>query len=216
MRMLKMRLQRVGKKHDPSFRVVVTDVRKGPKAGRPVDLIGNYQVKKSTVSIDAEKAKLWMGRGVQVSDTVWNLLVSEGIVEGKKVNALPKKTVQKKEGAQEEKKEGEKEAETDSEENNIKEEAQKTGEGNSDEKEALDEDADETSEEPLTPDTESEDLSEKVTPEIASEDDPKNDDASLEESQASAEEAVGQEGEIQEEEKEIEASESSEKKDEEK
>ncbi|HET8575057.1 MAG TPA: 30S ribosomal protein S16 [Candidatus Paceibacterota bacterium] len=106
--MLKMRLQRVGRKHDPSFRIIVQEHTRGPRAGKYVDLLGHYEVKKGNVKIDGEKAKLWISRGTQVSGTVWNLLVSEGIVEGKKVNVLPKKTAPKKEEeVAEVKKEGE-------------------------------------------------------------------------------------------------------------
>ena len=90
--MLKMRLQRIGRKNDPSFRVVVTDSRRGPKSGKHVDLIGSYNPKMDRVQIDGEKAKDWIAKGVQVSDTLHNLLVGQNIIEGKKVNVLPKKS----------------------------------------------------------------------------------------------------------------------------
>lgn len=44
------------------------------------------------VTINGEKAKEWIAKGVQVSDTVHNLLVGEKIIEGKKINVLPKKS----------------------------------------------------------------------------------------------------------------------------
>lgn len=90
--MLMMRLQRIGRKNDPSFRVVVTDSRNGPKAGNHVDLLGSYNPKMNIIQIDGEKAKKWMSQGVQVSDTVFNLLVTQKIIEGKKKNVLPKKS----------------------------------------------------------------------------------------------------------------------------
>jgi small subunit ribosomal protein S16 len=89
--MLKMRLQRIGRKNDPSFRVVVTDSRRGPKSGKHVDLIGSYDPKVNRVQIDGDAAKSWIAKGVQVSDTLHNLLVSQKIIEGKKVNVLPRK-----------------------------------------------------------------------------------------------------------------------------
>ena len=95
--MLKMRLQRVGRKHDPSFRIVVTEHTRGPRAGVYVDLVGQYNARFGKPTIDGEKAKMWLGRGVQTSDTVHNLLVDAGIVPGKKRNVLPKKTAPKKE-----------------------------------------------------------------------------------------------------------------------
>jgi len=90
--MLKMRLQRVGRKNDPSFRVVVTDSRSGPKSNKQVDTLGSYSAKTNLFKIDGERAKDWISKGVQVSPTVHNLMVTNKIIEGKKINALPKKS----------------------------------------------------------------------------------------------------------------------------
>jgi small subunit ribosomal protein S16 len=90
--MLKMRLQRIGRKNEPSFRVIVTDSRQGPKSGKNVDSIGFYNPKSGEIEIDGERAKDWIAKGVQVSDTVHNMLVSKKVIEGKKVNVLPKKS----------------------------------------------------------------------------------------------------------------------------
>ncbi|NCN52480.1 30S ribosomal protein S16 [Candidatus Parcubacteria bacterium] len=87
-----MRLQRTGRKNDASFRVVVTDSRRGPKSGKHVDLLGSYNPKMNNVQIDGEKAKSWIAKGVQVSDTVHNLLVGQKVIEGKKINVLPRKS----------------------------------------------------------------------------------------------------------------------------
>lgn len=90
--MLMMRLQRVGRKNDPSYRIVVTDKRTGPKSNKHVDLLGSYYPKLGTVEINAEKAKHWLSQGVQPSVTLHNMLVSKKIIEGKKLNPLPKKS----------------------------------------------------------------------------------------------------------------------------
>jgi small subunit ribosomal protein S16 len=90
--MLKMRLQRIGRKNNPSFRVIVTDSRNAPSRGRHVDLIGSYDPRQDRIEIDAEKAKHWIQNGAQVSDTVYNILVAKKIVEGRKKNVLPKKS----------------------------------------------------------------------------------------------------------------------------
>lgn len=90
--MLMMRLQRVGRKNDPSYRIVVTDKRTGPKSGKHIDLLGSYNPKLSQFQIDAEKAKDWISKGVQPSDTLHNMLVDKKIIEGKKINVLPKKS----------------------------------------------------------------------------------------------------------------------------
>ncbi len=86
-----MRLQRFGRKNDPSFRVVVLEATEGPKSGNHVDQIGSYNAITKQKTLDKEKAKHWLSKGVQPSDTVYNFLVSEGVIEGKKKNVLPSK-----------------------------------------------------------------------------------------------------------------------------
>src|SRR3989338_1552953 len=56
--MLKMRLQRIGRKNNPSYRLIVTDSRNAASRGRSVDLLGSYEPKLGTIIIDKEKAKL--------------------------------------------------------------------------------------------------------------------------------------------------------------
>ncbi len=90
--MLKMRLQRYGRKNNPSFRVVVTDSRNSTKTGNHVDVIGSYNPLMGTFVIDAEKAKHWLSKGVQPSDTIYNFLITEKIIEGKKKNVLSRKS----------------------------------------------------------------------------------------------------------------------------
>lgn len=92
-----MRMQREGRRHDPSFRIVVTESARGPKDRRHVDILGNYNVAAKDLKLDGEKAKHWISQGAQVSPRVWNLLISEGVIEGNKVNVLPQKTVQESE-----------------------------------------------------------------------------------------------------------------------
>lgn len=95
--MLTIRLQRRGKKKDPSFRVIVVDSKKGPKTGNYLEMVGSYDARTDRVDLQPERIKHWMREGAKVSDTVHNLLVSKKIIEGKKINVLPKKTVPKKE-----------------------------------------------------------------------------------------------------------------------
>jgi small subunit ribosomal protein S16 len=97
--MLTIRLSRVGRKNDPSFRVVVVDSKKKVKAGNYLEMVGSYDPRVNRVALNGERIKHWMSHGAQVSDTVHNLLVSNKIIEGKKINVLPKKTVAKKEEA---------------------------------------------------------------------------------------------------------------------
>jgi small subunit ribosomal protein S16 len=90
--MLMMRLQRVGRKNDPSFRIVVTDKRTSVKSDSHIDRLGSYNPKTKNFIIDADKAREWISKGVQPSDTMHNLLITQKVIEGKKVNVLPKKS----------------------------------------------------------------------------------------------------------------------------
>ncbi len=90
--MLKIRLQRTGRKNDPSFRVVVTEHTSSPKAGKNVAQVGSYHPKTKETILDAEAIKSWLQKGAQASGTLHNLLITKGIISGKKVNVLGKKT----------------------------------------------------------------------------------------------------------------------------
>ena len=75
-----MRLTRVGGKKDPVWRVVVADSR-SPRDGRVLETIGRYnaQTEPSTIQIDEERARHWLGQGAQPSDAVRKLLKTQGI-----------------------------------------------------------------------------------------------------------------------------------------
>ncbi len=90
--MLMMRLQRVGRKNNPSYRIVVVDKRTSVKSNKTTDLIGTYNPKAGEIIINAEKAKHWLAHGVQASDTVHNMLVSKKIIDAKKRNSLSRKS----------------------------------------------------------------------------------------------------------------------------
>ncbi len=87
-----MRLQRVGRKNDPSYRIVVVDKRTGPKSNKNIAILGSYNPKLNHVQVDKDAAKVWLSKGVQPSDTVHNILVGQKVIEGKKINVLPKKS----------------------------------------------------------------------------------------------------------------------------
>jgi small subunit ribosomal protein S16 len=90
--MLMMRLQRVGRKNDPSYRIVVTDKRTGPKSNKHVAILGSYNPKMNHIQLKADEAKDWLAKGVQPSDTVHNILVAQKVLDAKKLNVLPKKS----------------------------------------------------------------------------------------------------------------------------
>lgn len=91
--MLKIRLQRVGRKNEPSFRIVLVDSRMGPKSGKALELLGSHDFRegKGNNKINGERIKYWISNGAQVSETMHNMLVNEKIISGKKINVLPKK-----------------------------------------------------------------------------------------------------------------------------
>ena len=72
-----MRLNRVGRKNNPAYRIVVVDKRTSTKSNKTVDLIGSYNPKLGQITINGEKAKHWLAHGVQASDTVHNMLISQ-------------------------------------------------------------------------------------------------------------------------------------------
>ena len=90
--MLKIRLQRIGRRNQPYYRLVVTDSRFGPKSGRFIEVIGSYDPKAGNVDVKKDRATYWIEQGAQSSDTAFNFLVDNGVIKGTKRNALPKKT----------------------------------------------------------------------------------------------------------------------------
>lgn len=95
--MLMMRLLRIGRKNEPHFRVVVTDRRNAPKSGKFLEIVGSYNPKAGLVQVDIDRVKHYLATGAQPSDTVFNFLVGQGIIEGRKKNKLPKKVAPVKE-----------------------------------------------------------------------------------------------------------------------
>ncbi|NLC42791.1 MAG: 30S ribosomal protein S16 [Clostridiales bacterium] len=79
--MVKIRLKRIGAKKRPFYRLVVADSRY-PRNGRFIEEIGTYDpnTNPSTVNIDADKAKDWLGKGAQPTDTVRALLKKNGVL----------------------------------------------------------------------------------------------------------------------------------------
>ena len=76
--MVKIRLQRVGKKKAPFYHIVVAD-SKSPRDGKIIDQIGTYDpmTNPSTVVLDKEKVATWIKNGAKATDTVKKLIESE-------------------------------------------------------------------------------------------------------------------------------------------
>lgn len=93
--MLKIRLQRIGRKNDPSFRAVLTDSKNSTKSGRFLEILGTYNPKTADAQpnkiFKSDRIKYWLSKGAQLSPTMHNFLVHDKVIEGKKINVLPKK-----------------------------------------------------------------------------------------------------------------------------
>ncbi len=80
--MVKIRLKRMGKKAQPTYRVVVADAR-APRDGRVLDSIGRYdpRTSPSTLEIDPERALEWLRKGAQPTPPVTKLMEISGVLQ---------------------------------------------------------------------------------------------------------------------------------------
>ena len=94
---VKMRLTRLGDKKSPIYRIVVVDSRKA-RDGEYIEKVGHYNptAQPAQVVIDAEKAKQWLAKGVQPTETVKALLVHEGVIEKSDKLSAPRTKTRKK------------------------------------------------------------------------------------------------------------------------
>jgi small subunit ribosomal protein S16 len=78
---VRIRLTRVGAKKQPSYRVVVADARSA-RDSRAIETLGHYNPRTEPIqlSVDADKAKAWLAKGAQPSDTVVRLFKQAGIL----------------------------------------------------------------------------------------------------------------------------------------
>jgi small subunit ribosomal protein S16 len=86
--MLTIRLTRKGKKNQPFFRVVVIDKRKSSTGGRAVEDLGYVDPLKKRRSLKKERIQYWLSKGAKASSTIHNLLVTEKIIDAKKINVF--------------------------------------------------------------------------------------------------------------------------------
>lgn len=85
--MLTIRLQRTGKKNQSDFRIVLAE-KTSPVMKKYQEVLGNYNPRSKNFKIKEERVKYWISQRVQLSPTVHNLFVSNGILEGAKVRAF--------------------------------------------------------------------------------------------------------------------------------
>lgn len=97
--MLMIRLQRIGRKNEAAFRLVLTDSKNSTKSGKFLEILGTHTVKSDLSVFKGDRIVHWIKNGAQVSPTAHNMLIKQGIIEGRKKNVLSKKspTVKRKE-----------------------------------------------------------------------------------------------------------------------
>jgi small subunit ribosomal protein S16 len=85
---VKLRLMRMGKKKQPTYRVVAADGR-SPRDGRFIEIVGTYEPRAdpSVVHIDSQKAVKWLSQGAQPTDVVQKLLEQSGVWDDYKAAA---------------------------------------------------------------------------------------------------------------------------------
>ena len=94
---VKMRLTRMGDKKSPFYRIVITDSRNA-RDGAYIDKVGYYNptTVPAEIVVDEEKAKDWIKKGVQPTDTVKNILINKGIIAKPEKLSPAKTKVRKK------------------------------------------------------------------------------------------------------------------------
>lgn len=83
--MLKIKLAKIGKKKEHSFKIILIENRTKPKPSRYLDVLGNYNPAKKTIFLNKERISHWLSKGAQASETVHNIFVKNGIVAGPKI-----------------------------------------------------------------------------------------------------------------------------------
>ncbi len=90
--MLMLKLKRIGKKHQAAFRLIV-DEKRHKMVGKNVEDLGWYNPSTDKMELKKERVEYWLKTGAQPTDTVHNILVTAGVISGKKiaVHKQPKK-----------------------------------------------------------------------------------------------------------------------------
>lgn len=89
--MLTIRLSRIGKKKQPSYRLIISEKHKDPW-GDYLELLGNYNPRTKELNIKSERIKYWLSCGAQCSNTVHNLLLKNGLISDQKKKKVVKIT----------------------------------------------------------------------------------------------------------------------------
>ncbi len=83
--MLTIRFQRVGRKNDPAFRIVITEKRSKPASGE-LEILGSFHPKTKETRIKRERILYWLSKGAKASPRAHNLFIAQGIIQGTKID----------------------------------------------------------------------------------------------------------------------------------
>ena len=97
---VKLRLMRMGKKKQPTYRIVAADSR-SPRNGRFIEILGHYDARRepSVIKVDNERAVHWLRNGAQPTETVGKLLTLSGAMAELKGEKAPEGAEQYQKGA---------------------------------------------------------------------------------------------------------------------
>ena len=98
--MLKIRLKRLGKKHDPHYRIVIMPAR-SKRDGKAVEYIGYYNPRTKEINLKKERAEYWLSVGAQPTETVHSILAKHKLVERKPLKKEPVKKSKKEQSKKE-------------------------------------------------------------------------------------------------------------------
>ncbi|MBI5220561.1 MAG: 30S ribosomal protein S16 [Candidatus Liptonbacteria bacterium] len=88
--MLAIKLKRVGKKHQPSYRIMVAE-RRSKATGVGVEDLGHYNPFSKSFAVQKERVQYWLSKGAQPTQTLHNLFLKHGVTTGQKIAVKMKK-----------------------------------------------------------------------------------------------------------------------------
>lgn len=96
--MLTIKLAKVGKTNKKVFRLIIAEKGRDPY-GDVLEILGSYNQYAKVLQAKKERIQYWLDRGAQMTPTINNLLIGQGIIEGSKVKASRKgETSEKRQG----------------------------------------------------------------------------------------------------------------------
>lgn len=97
--MLTIKLSKLGKKNKKVFRVIISEKGRDPY-GNSLEILGAYDQFHKLLQVKKDRVNFWLDRGAQMTPTINNLFIAQGIIEGKKVTASKPGTVSEKKQGQ--------------------------------------------------------------------------------------------------------------------